>query len=232
MPPPVTDIEALLKDGLRELGIEELSEERTRAFMTYLAELKKWNKAYSLTSLKTDEDIVIKHFLDSCLYLKALPCGRGSTPGQPLDIADVGSGAGFPGLPLKIIRPELRISLIEPSRKKAAFLRHMIRTLGLEDIEVVEKRVEDLSGVLFDAALTRALFSARDFLAKTAHIVKPGGLIILSKGPKFEDELSGLNDYKVIEVKLPSGGLTSPSTDIIRHLVIIKNLLHTYPKPL
>ncbi|MEW6215889.1 MAG: 16S rRNA (guanine(527)-N(7))-methyltransferase RsmG, partial [Nitrospirota bacterium] len=99
--------------------------EQLSAFMTYLSELKRWNKAYNLTSLSKDEDIIIKHFLDSLLYLKAIPDGE-------IKIADVGSGAGFPGIPLKIIRPEIEMYLIEPSRKKSAFLRHIIRQVGLK----------------------------------------------------------------------------------------------------
>ncbi len=125
----------LLKKGLTELGFMP-SEEQTNAFMTYLSELKKWNKAYNLTGLKEDKDIIIKHFFDSLLYLKALPDGE-------ITVADVGSGAGFPGLPIKIIRPEIEMYLIESSRKKAAFLKHIIRQLGLKKAEVIEKRIEE-----------------------------------------------------------------------------------------
>ena len=105
----------LLKDGLRKLGISA-GEEAIGAFLLYLEELKKWNRAHNLTSITDDREIVIKHFLDSALFLEAVH-GRGRR------IADVGSGAGFPGIPLKILRPDLEISLIEPSGKKCAFLR-------------------------------------------------------------------------------------------------------------
>ena len=82
--------------------------------MTYLSELKKWNRAYNLTGLAKDEDIIIKHFLDSLLYLKAIPQGA-------LQVADIGTGAGFPGIPITIIRPEIEMYLIEPSGKKVRF---------------------------------------------------------------------------------------------------------------
>ena len=198
----------ILRAGLLELGIEP-TEERLSMFMTYLSELKKWNRAYSLTALKTDKDIVIKHFLDSCLYLRAIPKGSQR-------IVDVGSGAGFPGVALKIIMPEIEFSLVEPSRKKSAFLRHIIRILGLKKIDIIEKRVEDIKDMEFDIALTRALFSARDFLKKTSHIVKRGGLFILSKGPEFRAELNEIKNYYVIDTTLPL-------TDIIRHLIVIRN---------
>lgn len=198
----------ILRAGLLELGIEP-KEERLSMFMTYLAELKKWNRAYSLTSIRTDNDIVIKHFLDSCLYLRAIPKGT-------LRIADIGSGAGFPGLAIKIIMPEIWFSLIEPSKKKSAFLRHITRTLGLKEIDIIDKRVEELRDMEFDIALTRALFSARDFVKKTSHIVKKGGLFILSKGPEFRKEIARIKNYYVIDAPLPL-------TDIIRHIIVIRN---------
>lgn len=202
-------VEDILTYGLREIG-ENPTQEQTELFMKYLSELKKWSRTYNLTALKTDEDIVIKHFLDSCLYLKAF-----SSKG-PLSVADVGSGAGFPGVPIKIMRPGFQVFLIEPGRKKAAFLRHIVRTLGLSEISVIEKRIEALSGLIFDAAVTRALFQAKDFVEKTAGIVKHGGLIILSKGAEYARELTGITNFDVINVRLPA-------TDIVRHLIVIKN---------
>src|SRR4030067_3577135 len=122
----------LLKKGLNEIGISYY-EDQIDTFMTFLHELKKWNRVYSLTALKTDEDIIIKHFLDSILYLKAISPSplRGEGWGEGLKIADAGTGAGFPGIPIKIIKPELDMTLIESSRKKSVFLRHIIRILKL-----------------------------------------------------------------------------------------------------
>ncbi|MEM3112747.1 MAG: 16S rRNA (guanine(527)-N(7))-methyltransferase RsmG, partial [Candidatus Anstonellales archaeon] len=120
--------EYLLKKGLRRIGLSS-SARQVELFMTYLAELKKWNRVYNLTGLRTDEDIIIRHFLDSLLYLKAIPEGG-------LSIADVGSGAGFPGIPIKIMRPDIQLALIESSRKRSAFLRHIIRILRLDKTNV------------------------------------------------------------------------------------------------
>jgi len=198
----------LLLKGLGALGLD-LTGVQADAFGTYLHELKRWSGAYGLTSLKTDEDIIVKHFIDSCLYFKALPAGIGS-------VADVGSGAGLPGLPLKIMRPELRVFLIEASQKKSAFLRHMLRVLGLEGIECIESRVEDVAGIEVDAALTRALFSVGDFIKKAGHIVRPGGLFVLSKGPKAAEELlEAAFEYETMETGLPM-------TDITRTLVVVR----------
>lgn len=206
-------LEELIKDGLRELGLTP-SEKQINTFMIYLTELKKWNKAYNLTGLEKDEDIIVKHFLDSLLYLKAMPGGE-------IKVADIGSGAGFPGIPIKIIRPEIEMYLIEPSRKKSVFLRHIIRELKLKKIEVIEKRIEETKGIQelplsVDVAVTRALFSIKDFIKKVSHIVKQGGILILNKGPKVNEEIKALKDirYEILTLSLPL-------SDIKRHIIVV-----------
>ncbi len=192
----------LLTRGIKELGIDPPDTAVDR-FHSYLQELKKWNRAYNLTALTSSGDIVIKHFLDSLLYLKAIPEGQ-------WNICDVGSGAGFPGLPLAIIRTDVSITLVEPSRKKTAFLRHMKRQLSLAHISVAEARVEDLKDKVFDIAVTRALFSIGDFVKKAGHVVRGGGFFVLSKGPKLEEEREALPasvKCEIIPVFLPLAGL-------------------------
>lgn len=204
-------IKELLKEGLSELGLIP-AEEQINAFMIYLSELKRWNKAYNLTGINKDEDIVIKHFLDSLLYLKAMPTGE-------LMVADVGSGAGFPGIPVKIIRPEIHMYLIEPTGKKCLFLRNIIRQLDLKKTEVIEKRIEEIKtdkefASPVDIAVTRALFDIKEFIKQASHIVKKGGIIILNKGPKMKEELNMLKDVKheILTIKLPL-------SDIERYIV-------------
>lgn len=207
-------IKELLKEGLSELGLIP-AEEQINAFIIYLSELKRWNKAYNLTGIKKDEDIVIKHFLDSLLYLKAMPTGE-------LRVADVGSGAGFPGIPIKIILPDIEMYLIEPTGKKSIFLRYIIRQLDFKKTEVLEKRIEEVNvhqelALPVDIAVTRALFGIKDFIKKASHIVKKGGTIILNKGPKVKEELNMLRDVKheILTIKLPL-------SDINRHIVIVR----------
>lgn len=199
--------EELLQKGLEEAGISCL-ESQVSAFMVFLQELKKWNRTYNLSALKTDKDIIIKHFIDSLLYLKAIPDGL-------LKIADVGAGAGFPGIPIKIARPEIDMTLIEPTRKKASFQRHIIRLLGLSGINVLEQRVEEIGEEyegLFDLIVSRATFSLEDFLKMACPYIKEEGLLIVSKGPKVheelkEDDLPARQAVKeVIELSLPLAG--------------------------
>lgn len=188
----------LLIIGLHKLGIEP-SNFILSKFDKYLYELKKWNRAYNLTSLEKDEDIIIKHFLDSLLYLRVMPAGKSN-------VCDIGSGAGFPGMPLAIVRPELNLTLIEPSRKKSAFLRHIKKILYLNNVEIMESRVEDVKDGLFDIAVTRALFSIDTLVKKAGHILKKGGFFILNKGPKLEDEIKIIPDnirFEIIPAILP-----------------------------
>jgi 16S rRNA (guanine527-N7)-methyltransferase len=200
----------LLIQGLSALGITP-SESLLTSFGFYLAELKKWNRAYNLTSLREDREIIVKHFFDSLLYLKALPSGH-------LRAADVGSGAGFPGLPLALARPETDIVLIEPSRKKAAFLRHMVRTLGTGNTTVLESRAEQIKDRTFDIVMTRALFSVAELVKRAGHLRARGGIFILSKGPKADAELAAVPegfDARSIPAVVPTSSL-------LRHLIVVR----------
>jgi len=207
----------LLNNGLKELRLP-CSKEQACAFMTYLSELKKWNRAYNLTALKTDDDIIVKHFLDSLLYLKALPPGT-------LKLADVGTGAGFPGIPLKIVRSELKIALIESSGKKTAFLRHITRLLNLGGTNVIEKRLEQLGKEYeksFDVIVCRATFSTIDFFRMACPYLKDSGRLILNKGPKFSEELKELEQAKY--KKLPAVDVMTvdlPFANVQRNLIVL-----------
>jgi len=191
--------------GLHELGVS-CSEEQVSAFMTYLAELKKWNRAYNLTALKTDEDVIIKHFLDSLLYLKALPEGV-------IKLADAGAGAGLPGIPIKIARPGIGLTLVDSSRKKTAFLRHIVRALNLSGTAVVEERLENMGSEyenIFDVIVSRATFSIKEFLETACPYVRKDGTLVLNKGPRVKDELRELEKTPyagaakdIIKCKLP-----------------------------
>ena len=207
----------LLKKGLDELTIH-YSDNQIIAFMTYLTELKKWNKTYNLTALKTDKDIVIKHFIDSLLYLRAIPEDR-------VKVADFGSGAGFPGIPLKIIRPDLEMTLIEPSRKKASFIRHMVRRLDLPSIVVLEERVEFIGDdyiETFDVIVSRATFSVSKSLDAAYPFIKKGGLLVLSKGPKLTDELKELETASYAEKVTQRFHKTKlPLSEIERNIVVL-----------
>jgi 16S rRNA (guanine527-N7)-methyltransferase len=199
----------LLRRGIAELGIS-LTQKQVEGFTLYLAELRKWNRTYNLTGLKSDRDIVVKHFLDSLLFTKVFPVGIRT-------VADIGSGAGFPGMPIRIAMPDVKVFLIEPTKKKAAFLAHIRDKLGIADLEIITKRIEDIDGLHVDVCVTRALFTVGDFIRKTGAVVNKNGLLILNKGPKLSEELRGLDrgNITVSDFRLPL-------EDIVRHLVVVR----------
>ncbi len=210
--------ESLLKQGLQELNIP-CSEDQLKAFMTLLSELKKWNKAYNLTALKTDKDIIIKHFIDSLLYLNAIP-------ETVIKLADAGAGPGFPGIPLKIIRPDIEMTLIEPTRKKATFLRQMIRILNLPTIDVMEDRIENLDKEheeKYDIIVSRATFSITKFLDSACPYIKSNGILVMSKGPKLSEDLDELRKSPYTEKAIQKiDPVKLPLTDTERSIVILK----------
>ncbi|MEQ1656092.1 MAG: 16S rRNA (guanine(527)-N(7))-methyltransferase RsmG [Nitrospira sp.] len=116
-----------------------MTADQVSKFMIYLKHLKEWNKITNLTSIVKDEEVVIKHFIDSIASIKAENFIDGSL------IFDIGSGAGFPGIPIKILRPDLRLVLVEPSKKKSSFLRYIIGLLKLSDVDVFEGSLEQLA---------------------------------------------------------------------------------------
>lgn len=144
---------------------------------TYLALLKKWNQTISLTSIGEDSEIVARHFGESMFAGSLLPMERGR-------LADVGSGAGFPGLPLKIAYPALQVTLVEPNVKKCAFLREVHATLGLSGLEIVRSRYEDFGAppASFDFVCSRALGGYKRLLQWCRAVLKPGGHVILWLG--------------------------------------------------
>lgn len=133
-----TNIQSLLSSSASSIGIN-MTADQVSKFMIYLKQLKEWNKITNLTSIVKDEEIVIKHFIDSIAAIRAENFIDGGL------IFDIGSGAGFPGIPIKILRPDLRLVLVEPSKKKSSFLRYIIGLLKLDNVDVFEGSLEQLA---------------------------------------------------------------------------------------
>ncbi len=155
---------------------------QAQSFGIYFKELVFWNSRINLTAITAPEDIAIKHFVDSLLPQKVIKL-EGS-------LADIGSGAGFPGVPLKIINPWLCVSLVESNRKKANFLRHIIRTLKLDNISVQETRAENLKTEKgFDIVIARAFSDTAKFIKIAQPLTKKNGFIVVMKGKDREKEV-------------------------------------------
>jgi len=155
-------------------------------FRLYLEQLQRWNARVNLTGLKTDRDIIIKHFLDSLAILPYLE--------DTVSLADLGSGPGFPGLALKLARPALVLTLVEARAKKAAFLQYLVSLLKLEGVEVAQVHLTPTLagkwGPRFEAVASRAAFPLARFLELAAPLLLPGGRILALKGPNLSaDEM-------------------------------------------
>lgn len=168
---------ALLAEGAAALGLE-LAPAVLGHFQVYLEELKLWNAKINLTALKNDRDIVIKHFLDSLAVLPWLD------PAPSL--VDLGSGAGFPGLVLKLVRPAMVLTLVEARQKKAAFLEYLASRLHLVGVEVVQAHLTPTRARQWQpkvgAVVSRAAFSLPRFLKLAAPLLATGGLALALKG--------------------------------------------------
>ncbi|MGE5483640.1 MAG: 16S rRNA (guanine(527)-N(7))-methyltransferase RsmG [Ignavibacteriales bacterium] len=184
----------LLERSASEAGFR-LTEEQMRAFRVFRDELLSWNTRINLTSLTEDEDVVIKHFVDSLLCLRGLEPGGGQerdgvAGGHPgwSSLVDVGSGGGFPGIPLAIVRPRARVWLLESVRKKCEFLESVVRALGLE-AAVVWKRAEDAGRdpslrEMFDAVVSRAVAAMPVLAEYCLPLCRVGGVVVAMKGPE------------------------------------------------
>lgn len=180
---------SMLEHGAKALGVS-MTPRASEQFMSYLRELKAWNAKMNLTAIEADDDIITRHFLDSLTPFAFLKAAK--------RLLDAGAGAGFPGIPIKIVRPDIHVTLLDSVSKKVLFMRHIIRTLGLgPDIEAVAARLEDKAVITryeaaFDIVISRAFTSLPAFLEMSLPYLAPGGLIIAMKGPKAEDEVAGI----------------------------------------
>ncbi len=197
-----------LIDQAKALGID-IDRSHSRLFSDHAAELIKWNQKINLTTITDPKEVATNHFLDSLIPVRFLP-----PDGAMLDI---GSGGGFPGIPIKVLLPKLSVTLIDASRKKVSFLKHVLRTLKLENIEAHHLRAEELANLpnhihRFDVIISRALTSLTSFVRMALPLLACGGLIIALKGDLGNTELADLRDY--VLNKLDSAGSVDPPLTI------------------
>ncbi|MBI3610756.1 MAG: 16S rRNA (guanine(527)-N(7))-methyltransferase RsmG [Nitrospirae bacterium] len=172
--PDLLGAKNLLEAGARSLDCL-LTDHQINQFLNYLADLKEWNRRINLTSITTNEEIVEKHFLDSLAGLQAIKKHTGRT------MLDIGAGAGFPGLPLKISFPEIRLTLVESSQKKAAFLHHLVGKLKLSETTVLNRRAETLLDGTdrYGWIVVRAFAKTDVVLTRALPLLSPDGRLIL-----------------------------------------------------
>jgi 16S rRNA (guanine527-N7)-methyltransferase len=227
------DIRTVLIDGCREYGVE-LDEIKVEKFIKYMEMLKEWNQKINLTAITDDEEIIKKHFIDSVSILQSGVIKDG------MSIIDVGTGAGFPGIPLKIVMPTLNILLLDSLNKRIAYLNDVIMQLKLDGIETIHARAEELSRKKeyrekYDIAVARAVANLNKLSEYCIPYVKTGGYFISMKGPSVAPEIEGAKSAigtlggrleKVIDINLPGESME-------HKLVIVKKEKETgekYPR--
>lgn len=183
--------------GAELIGVA-LTDQAVASFLYYIDQLKQWNRKINLTSLTGDLEIVAKHFVDS---LTVAPYVHGAQ-----HVLDIGAGAGFPGLPLKIIYPALELILLEAAQKKCFFLRHIVRGLKLEGVQIVHGRAEDdtIQGRYadcFDLVLSRAVADLPTSLQLALPYPKKAGFIVGMRGKRGKEE-QGETDWKTLGLQL------------------------------
>ncbi len=223
-----------LVEAARELVGIQLERDQIRALKLYEQELIRWNKRFNLTAISEPEKVRIKHFLDSFSCLLAM----WGTPMQR--VVDVGTGAGFPGLPLKILCPSIQLTLIESVGKKAEFCRHIMTLLGLEGVEVIQDRAEKVGQQpeyreRFDWSVARAVATLPALVEYLLPLARIGGHVLAQKGEHGPAEaqaaeraiqLLGGHLRQIIPVHLP--GVTED-----RYLIVVDKVAATpaqYPR--
>lgn len=225
------DFEKEIMEYVEELGIK-LSKEQAEMFFNYMNLLLEWNEKINLTAITEEKEVIVKHFVDSLTIAKYIPEGA--------SLVDVGTGAGFPGIPLKIIREDLKITLLDSLQKRINFLDVVIKELNLKNVETIHARVEEFGKnskyrESFEVATSRAVANLSTLTEYLLPLVKVGGIAVCMKGSSIEEELE--TSKKAINVL---GGKVSnvfefdlPKTDIKRNLVIVDKINKTpskYPR--
>jgi len=178
------NLQTMLLKGAEELGVK-LSTKNINDFIIYLEELKIWSKKINLTGLKKDEDIITNHFLDSLSILKYIK--------EDSTLLDIGTGAGFPGVPISIVYPGCFVTVLDSAQKKILFVRNIIRRLSLRNVKAITGRAEakenNLKGISFDFVVTRAVSDFYNVIKLSSPYLNQNGRMIVMRGEKGELEL-------------------------------------------
>ena len=222
------EFKKVLYEKVKQIGIE-LKEEQLEKFYLYMNILLEWNEKINLTAITNEEEIILKHFVDSLTINKYIEEGK--------SIIDVGTGAGFPGIPIKILRKDLKVTLLDSLNKRINFLNEVIEKLDLKNIECIHGRAEEFGKnknhrEKYDFATSRAVANMSTLSEYLIPFVKVGGKVLAMKGDKAEEELEEAKKA----IKLLGGKVENidnfylPDSDIKRNIIIIKKIEKTERK--
>lgn len=223
----------VFRSGLKELGVQ-LDDGQLKMFQIYLALLLEWNERMNLTAVKDPLEVIQKHFLDSLSLIRYM-----NLP-QSASLVDVGSGAGFPGLPLKIAFPALRVTFLDSLKKRLIFLDAVVKELGLRDVRTLHARAEEAGRnkrerATYDFATARAVAALPVLSELCLPLLKTGGMFLAMKGPDIEKELHTAGHAIETMGGVVAGvkAFTLPGTDYGRSIVLIRKSKKTpdaYPR--
>jgi len=205
----------LVEEGAANLNIH-IDRKITDQFSIHATELIKWNRKINLTTITDPVEVAVKHFLDSIISVRVMPeYGR---------LLDIGSGGGFPGIPIKIMIPSLSVTLIDASRKKVNFLKHVIRSIKLIEINARQIRAEELAKDktfknCFDVIICRAFSGLDKIILQVLPLLAKDGIIVAMKGKLSESELESAGKYNLF---LSVEKYELPFFELERSLVILK----------
>ena len=220
----------LLGKELNALSIE-ISDVQVKQFYTYMNLLVEWNKKINLTAITEANEIVTKHFVDSLIISKYLQ--------ESKNVMDIGTGAGFPGIPLKIINKDINMDLVDSLNKRIIFLNEVIAQLGLININSIHSRAEDLARISkyrekYDVVVSRAVARLNILLEYMMPFVKVGGICICMKGSNIDELEEAKKAIDILGGKIEKvEEISIPDTDIKRNNIIIKKIKNTtneYPR--
>ncbi len=211
-----------ISSQFRASGIE-LSKEELARFTQLYKLLVEHNSELDLTRLKTADDIIIKHFIDSVYFLDRVSI--------PSPLLDIGTGPGFPGVPIKIMRPEIRLILAEPRHRRVTFLKMLTEELVLEDVDIYPHLVTDISFFDANSVITRALEPVDETLTRVSHFLPRGGLVYFMKGPDSGDDVGKLSPQNNRLFSLEDDiSYTLPGTSYERRLAVYKCIQKSFRK--
>ncbi len=210
--------DTLLGLGIEELGLD-LSENQVADLELFLEEMGRWNKVHNLTAIENEQDSVRLHLIDS---IAVLPVLRQFLTMPSPKIADLGSGGGLPAIPIAVLQPQWRLTLIEAVRKKTAFLQHVRGKLKLKNVEVLSDRVENVAlqqSNQFDAVISRAFTNLARFLDLSLPLLKPDGLVFAMKSKRADEEMAQVSkeNWRL----LADEALFIPNTGVERRLLVL-----------
>jgi len=216
------DLADSLQKGIKQLNLDATREQQTQ-LISLLEQLIKWNKTYNLTAIKTPKEGLTLHLLDS---LAVVPFIKANSVLDVPNVLDVGTGAGFPGLPLAIMLPEVNFTLLDSNAKKTRFIRQQIHLLGLNNVEVIHSRVEQQQNISenerFAIIISRAFASLANMVSLTQHLLAENGRWLAMKGRYDADEIKDLADHAQ---EVAHYRLNIPSLTAERCLVELKRCL-------